>query len=165
MLRMRMRNVVTVISFFPGAGSVLPHGDAGPFPVSITGIAEGPACGSVLPGRGSCSGPGALRQCPLPKLRPWTSNRAGGSLSLMERCSSGMQTQGAPGVFLVWVSEIWDLSLWYEKLHCLTFLREYLNFVFPLFWAAVCLFTWNVMFCTPLNPNSCKVGVFVRGPN
>lgn len=30
-------------------------------------------------------------------------------------------------------SKIWDLSLWYEQLNCLTFLRRYLNFLFPLF--------------------------------
>lgn len=53
---------------FAGAGSVLPHGDAGPFPVSVAGSAEGPARGPVLPGRGSCPGPGALRQRPLPEL-------------------------------------------------------------------------------------------------
>ena len=76
---------------------MLPHGNAGPFPVSITGFTEGPACGPVLPGRGSCPGPGALRQRPLPKLRPRASHRAGGSLALMERCSPGMQPQGAPG--------------------------------------------------------------------
>ncbi|KAI4796297.1 hypothetical protein KUCAC02_027845, partial [Chaenocephalus aceratus] len=52
------------------AGSVLPHGDAGPFPVSVAGPPEGAARGSVLPGRGPRSGPGAQRQRPLPELRP-----------------------------------------------------------------------------------------------
>lgn len=120
MQRMRRRNAVTVssLSFFkpPGAGSVLPHGDAGPFPVSVPGIAEGPARGSILPCRGSRAGPGALRQRPLPKLRPWPSGGAGGSLPLVERCSSGMRTQAAPGVFLVLTSEIWGLSF-YVKSH------------------------------------------------
>lgn len=45
------------------------------------------------------------------------------------------------------------------------FMISNLNFLFPLFWAAVCLWTGNVMFCTPLNPNPCKEGSFVRGPN
>lgn len=78
---------------FPGTRSVLPHGDAGPFPVSITGSSESPARGSVLPGRGSCPGPRALCQCPLPKLWPWAPYRAGRSFPLMERCSWGMQPQ------------------------------------------------------------------------
>lgn len=90
---------------------MLPHGDAGPFPVSVTGFAEGPARRPVLPGRGSCPGPGALRQCALPKLGPRASHRAGGSLPLMERCSSGMQLQGAPGFVLIWALETWGLPV------------------------------------------------------
>lgn len=45
---------------------MLPHGDAGPFPVSVAGLAEGAACGAVLPSRGSGSGAGTLQQRPLP---------------------------------------------------------------------------------------------------
>lgn len=40
-----------------------------------------------------------------------------------------------------------------------------LNFPFPLFWAAVCLWTRSDLFCTPLNLNPCKGGSFVRGPD
>lgn len=100
-----------ICRLFAGAGSVLPHGDAGPFPVSIAGFTEGPARGSVLPGRGAGPGPGALRQRPLPELRPRAPHRAGGSLPLVERCSSGMQPQGAPGLFLVWALETWGLCV------------------------------------------------------
>lgn len=72
---------------FAGTWTVLPHCDAGPLPVSLTGSAEGPARGSVLPGGGSGPGAGALHQRPLPELRPQAPDGAGGSLSLMERCS------------------------------------------------------------------------------
>lgn len=68
MQRMKIKDVVTVISVFPGAGSVFFHSHAGPFPVSVTGVAEGPACGPVLSGRSSRSCPGTLRQCLFPEL-------------------------------------------------------------------------------------------------
>lgn len=114
--RMRRRNALRVIAispstFPPGVGSVLPHGDAGPFPVSVTGSAEGPARGSVVPGGGSCAGPGALRQCPLAELRPGPPGGAGGSLPLLERCSSGRQTGGSsPRKYAVWLLNVQNHS-------------------------------------------------------
>lgn len=129
---------------FPGTGSMLPHGDAGPFPVSITGSSEGSARGSVLSGWSSRPSPRALCQCPFPKLWPWAPHRAGGSLSLMERCSWGMQPQ--PQDFSR--SQHWKcgLSVWGEKkpglLHfpekCQQFMISIPNFLFPCFWLVAC---------------------------
>lgn len=104
----RSENVLTPLCVVSaGAGSVLPHGDAGPFPVSVAGATEGAARGSVLPGRGPGPGSGALRQRPGPELRPGASDRAGGGVALVERCSSGMQPGSSS---LARAGEMWDLS-------------------------------------------------------
>lgn len=130
----------------PGAGSVLRHSDAGPFPVSFTSVAKGPACGPELPGRGSCSGSRALRQRPLPKLRPGAPNGAGRSLSLMERCSWGMQPLGQES-FQVLGHGNTGFVVWGQKAACYTFLMNTSceisshNFLFPLCQAAARLWT------------------------
>lgn len=98
------------VVFSPGAGSVLPDGDAGALPVPIPGPAEGAACGPVVPGGGPRPGPGATQQCPLPELLPWAPDGAGGGLTIMEGCSRGIWTwrpgrpQDSPRSFLMWLA-------------------------------------------------------------
>lgn len=69
---------------FLGAGPLLPDGDAGAFPVPVTGVAESPAGGTVLPGRGASAGSGETRKCPHTEHEPWAPDGAGGGRPLME---------------------------------------------------------------------------------
>lgn len=93
-MQSRKLKYVLIVNFvFPGAGSVFLYSDASPFPVSVTSIAEGPACGTVLSSRSSCSCPGTLRQCLFPELWPWSTHRIGWSILLLEACSSGKRSR------------------------------------------------------------------------
>lgn len=85
----KLKYALIVNSVFSGAGSVFLYSNASPFPVSVTSVAEGPACGTVLFGRSSCSCPGTLCQCLFPELWPWSTHRTGWSILLLEACSSG----------------------------------------------------------------------------
>lgn len=145
---------------FPGTGSVLPHGNAGPFPVSIAGLAEGPARGPVLPGRGAGPSSGALHQCTVPNHWPRAPHRAWGGLPHMERCSWGMYPQGTPGLFLVWALEIRGFCVWGKNQASYTFLRNASRLWFPASISYFLFSLWTLLPCSV--PNSYMGDHFVR---
>lgn len=119
------------------------HSDAGPFPVSVPGIAEGPACGTVLSGRCSCSCPGTLRQCLLPELRTWSTRRTGRSIPLMEGCSPGMHSWCVLG------TKKHHLSCWQHP----NFLTLLTNLSVLFLWGTFCELG-SVLYPQKLHPNA-----------
>lgn len=114
--------------------------------------------------------PRSVAPTPAPKAltlgpsQSWRMPPAHGKVQLRYAASPYSARSGAfrnmGFVCVRWKADLLDIP---EK--CQPFMISSLNFLFPLFWAVVCLWACITMFCTPLNPQPCKGDHFVRGPN
>lgn len=138
-MQRKLKYVLIVNSVFPGAGSVFLYSDASPFPVSVASVAEGPACGTVLSGRSSCSCPGTLRQCLFPELWSWSTHWIGWSILLLEA--------GSPG----------------KHSPCVFGTQRYREILFVQFWQIEVVFFVALPVNLQLHPNNGKFNAALKG--
>lgn len=144
----KLKYVLIVNSVFLGAGSVFLYSDASPFPVSVTSVAEGPACGTVLSGRSSCSCPGTLCQCLFPELWHRSTHRTGWSILLLEASSPGKLSRylfGTEGFGEILFVQFWQIEV-------ISFLWHFLWTCNSTLITANLMQHWKEKYCFSLSP-------------